>query len=164
MGITVLKLGKPSPLLPDERVVYEQRRFRAVSSTTLPSYRIGHSLPPLWRISLLVTNRRCLVLTDLFHCMTREIGMWFPGQNPNGDPETITKVSCQSGLFGRCLEIRTHNPKRRQRWLWSPDLTLRFFLKEPERIEAIIATEMKQHGAANKTFEASVAGAPQPRG
>jgi hypothetical protein len=164
MGITILKLGKPSPLLGDETVLVEQCRFRGVSSTTIPSYRIGFNLPPLWGISLLVTNRRCLVLTDLFHCMTQEIGMWYPGQNPNDDPEAITKVSCQRGLFGRCLEIRTHNPKRRQRWLWSPGLTLRFFLKEPERIEAIILAAMKQQGPANKTLEASVASAPQPQG
>ncbi len=145
MGIILLKLGKPLPLRADETVVLEQRRFRAVSSKTPPSYRIGFNLPPLWRTSLLVTNRRCLVLTDLFHCMTQEIGMWYPGQNPPDDPETITAVSCQNGLFGRCLEIRTHNPKRRQRWMWSPDLTFRFFLKEPERIEAAILGYIKQN-------------------
>ena len=82
MGIVVLKLGKPTPLLPDETVVLEQRRFRAVTTRTLPSYGIGFNLRPLWGISLLVTNRRCLVLTDLFHCMTQEIGIWYPGQNP----------------------------------------------------------------------------------
>ena len=144
MGIRLLKLGKPSPLLPDEHVVHEQRSFRAVSSTTLPSYRIGFDLPPLWRIKLLVTNRRCLVLTDLFHCVTQEIGMWYPGRNPDGDPEAVTGVCCTNGLFGRCLEIRSHNPTRRQRWLWSPDLTLRFFLKEPEPIEAAIREQMEQ--------------------
>lgn len=155
MGITILKLGKPPPLLPDERVLHEQRRFRAVTSTTVPSYRIGFNLPPLWRISLLVTNRRCLVLTDLFHCMTQEIGMWYPGQSPDDDPETITNVSCRTGLFGRCLELRTRNPNRRQRWLWSPDLTLRFFLKQPERIEAMINDQIGQDGAANPRVEAT---------
>ena len=144
MGITLLKLGRPTPLWGGETVLLEQRRFRAVSSTTLPSYRIGFNLPPLWRISLLVTNRRCLVLTDFFHCMTQEIGMWYPGQNPDNDPETITKVSCQTGLFGRCLEIQTHNPDRRRRWLWSPNLTLRFFLKNPEVIEAVIFQQMSK--------------------
>ncbi len=79
MGITVLKLGKPSPLLMGENVVVEQRRFRAVSSTSVPSYHIGLDLPPLWRIRLQVTNRRCLVLADLFHCMTQEISTWFSG-------------------------------------------------------------------------------------
>jgi hypothetical protein len=149
MGIIILKFGKPSPLLTGETVVLEQHRFRAVSSTTVPSYRIGFDLPPLWRIRLVVTNRRCLMLADVFHSMTQEIGMWFPGRNPADDPETITKVSCQTGLFGRCVEIRTHNPKRRQRWLSSPDLTLRFFLKDPERLEATILAQMKQDGAAN---------------
>jgi hypothetical protein len=150
MGITILKLGKPSLLEPEERVIHEQRRFRAVSSTTIPSYRVGFNLPPLWQISLVVTDRRCLVLTDFFHCMTQEIGMWYPGQNPDDDPETIMKVSCQTGLFGRCLEIRTHNPRRRQRWLWSPNLTLRFFLRDPEFIENAIAGQMENSGTANQ--------------
>ena len=127
MGITLLKLGKPSSLLPGEVTLYERSCFRAVSSATFPSYRIGFNLPPLWRITLVVTNCRCLVWTDLFHCMTQEIGMWFSGRNPADDPETITSGRCETGLFGRCLEIRTRNPKRKQRWLWSPDLTLRFF-------------------------------------
>lgn len=48
MGGTVLKLGKPSPLLSEERVVKAQHRFRAVTSTTFPSYHIGFNLPPLW--------------------------------------------------------------------------------------------------------------------
>jgi hypothetical protein len=76
--------------------------------------------------------------------------MWFPGMNPADDPETITKVSCHAGLFGRCLEIRTHNPTREQRWVWSPDLTLRLFLKDPERIEAIALRQVRQDGAVNK--------------
>jgi hypothetical protein len=155
MGITILKLGKPTPVPPDETILLEQHRFRAVSSTTLPSYHIGFNLPPLWHITLLVTSRRCLVLIDLFHCMAQEIGIWYPGLNPQDDPETLTKVSCQNGLFGRCLEIRTHNPTRRQRWLWSPDLTLRFFLKEPERIEAVILEQMARHAAANQRVEAT---------
>lgn len=154
MGITLLKMGGPSALLPDERVALEQRSFRAVSSTTLPSYRIGFSLPPLWRISLLITDSRCIVVTDLFHCMTQEVGMWYPGRNPEDDPETITGVRATSGIFGRCLEIRTHNPKRRQRWLWSPDMTLRFFLSDPGSLKAVIAQQMAQSGSGNGRPEA----------
>ena len=144
MGIVLLKLGKPSPLLADERVLWEQRRFRAVSSTTWPSYRIGFNLPPLWRVSLVVTNRRCLALTDFFHCLTQEIGMWYPGQGPEGDLETITGVCCASGLFGRCLEIRSNNPARRQRWIWSPDLTLRFFFKGAGQVESVVQDAMRR--------------------
>ena len=151
MGITLLKIGKPSLLPSSEATLYERSRFRAVSSTTLPSYRIGFNLPPLWRISLVVTNRRCLVRTDLFHCMTQEIGMWYPGQNPADDLETITSVRCETGLFGRCLEIRSRNPGRRQRWLWSPDLTLRFFFREPEPVESAIKQAMGSGGAHKST-------------
>jgi hypothetical protein len=155
VGITLLRLGKPSPLLPEERVPYERCRFRAVSSTTLPSYRIGFNLPPLWRIVLRVTSRRCLVITDVFHCMTQEIGMWYPGQNPVDDPETITSVRCPTGLFGPCLEIRTRNPKRRQRWLWSPCLTLRFFFRNPEDLAKLIEGAMVRAGADDRSCPAA---------
>lgn len=155
MGIRVLKLGKPSPLLPGEVTLYERSRFRAVSSTTLPSYRIAFNLPPLWRISLVVTNLRCLVLFDLFHCMTQEIGMWYPGRNPADDPETITSVRCENGVVGRYLEIRSRNPKRRQRWLWSPDLTLRFFFREPEEVERAIQQALGGGGANPSTEPAA---------
>lgn len=151
MGITVLKMGKASPLQPGERVLHEQRSFRAVSSICLPSYRIGCNLPPLYSISLLVTDRRCLVLGDFLHCMTQEIVMWHAGRNPAGDPETITGVCSTSGLFGRCLEIRSHNPTRRQRWLWSPNLTLRFFFRNPKDVEKLIIETVNQVGAANQT-------------
>jgi hypothetical protein len=114
-----------------------------VSSWTSPSYRVGFNLPPLWQVRLLVTNRRCLVVTDFFHCLTQEIGMWFPGETPGDDPETITGICCRTGWLGRYLEIRTHNPTRRLRWMWSPDLTLRFYMKDPERIESAIRLEMK---------------------
>ena len=153
MGITVLKIGKASPLQPGERVLHEQRSFRAVSSTCLPSYRIGFNLPLLCGISLLVTDRRCLVLGDLLHCMTQEIGMWYAGRNPDRDPETITGVCSTSGLFGCCLEIRSHNPTRRQRWLWSPNLTLRFFFRNPEGVEKLIVEALNQDGAANKASQ-----------
>lgn len=159
MGITLLKLGTPSPLLPDEYVLQEWSRFRAISYTALPSYGIGFNVPLLWT-SLLVTNRRVIVLTDLFHCMTQEIEMWYPGQNPADDPEMIASVRSETGLFGRCLEIRSQNPKRRQRWLfWSSSLTLRFFLRNPEDVAKLIIGTMNQDGAANKASQ-PIAGKP----
>ena len=142
MGIVILKFGKPAPLPADERVLLEQRRFRAFSSATWPSYRLGFNLPPLWRITLVVTDLRCLVLVNLFHCMSQEISMWYPGRNSENDPETITGVCCTSGLFGRCLKIRSNNPTRRRRWLWSPDLTLRFYFKQADEVEALIQNAM----------------------
>ncbi len=142
MGVTILKLGGPGPLQPGERVVLEERCFRAVTSRTCPSYRVGFNLRPLWGIALKVTDRRVLVLTDLFRCMSQEIGMWYPGRNPSGDPETLTSVSTATGFFGPCVEIRSRNPTRRMRLIWSPDLTLRFFVKEPEPIVSAIVEQM----------------------
>ena len=142
MGVTILKVGWPGPLQPGEKLVLEQRCFRAVTSKTCPSYRIGFNLRPLWGITLKVTDRRVLVLTDLFRCMSQEIGMWYPGRNPSDDPEMLTGVSSTTGLFGPCVEIRSCNPKRRMRLIWSPNLTLRFFLDEPAPIVAAIAEQM----------------------
>jgi len=143
MSITLSKLGKPSLLPAGEQVLFVQRRFRLVSSRTAPSYRVGFNLPPFWRMSIVVTNRRCLVYTNLFLCMTQEIGMWYPGQNPEGDPETITAVRLDSGILGPCLEIRSNNPNRKCRWIWSPDLTLRFYFKKASEAEAVIQRAMQ---------------------
>jgi len=154
MGITILKIGKPSPLLPGERVVQQVQSFRLITSKSLPSYRIGWSIPFLWRVSLRVTNRGCRATSRILGFMTQEIRMWYPGRNPEGDPETITGVRSGTGLFGPYLEIRSHSPKRRAWWLWSPDLTLRFYLKNPDVIEAAIFEQMQGSQSAEESVEA----------
>jgi hypothetical protein len=60
-----------------------------------------------------------------------------------------------NGLFGRSLEVRSRDPRRRQRWLWSPDLTLRFFFKNPEEVEAIIREAMIREDTTNRPSEAT---------
>jgi hypothetical protein len=142
MAIKLLKWGAPSPPPDAEPVVAELRQFRALTSTSWPSYKITCNLPPLWSVWLLVTPRRCLILADFGHFMAQEITAWYPGQNPPGDLETLVSVACCHGLFGRCLELRTHNPGRRARWLWSPALTLRFFIADPESLCATITAQM----------------------
>lgn len=142
MGIIMLNIGKPAPLLPGEVLVRAQRSFRAVTSKTFPSYRIGFNLGPLSRISLIVTNRRCRILGDFFGVMHQDIALWYPGKNPPGDPELITGVCTTRGLFGPCLELRSNDPRRRSGWLWSPDLTLRFFMARPAALEAAILSQM----------------------
>jgi hypothetical protein len=158
MGMTILKIGEPSPLLSGERVVHQAGSFRLISSKSLPSYRIGPTLPALWRVSLLVTDRGCRVSARILGFMTQEIRMWYPGENPIGDPETITGVRSSTGLLGPYLEIRSHNPRRRQRWLWSPNLTLRFYLREPEPIEAVILEQMQGNQSAEPSIEATRGG------
>lgn len=149
MGVRFKLLGM-SPLLPDEVVLHSQKRFRAISSTCLPSYRIGFHMPPLILMTLYVTNRRLLLVSSLFLFSTQEIDLWFEGKKPEDRTELITSVSVTNGLFGRCLEVRSRDPRRRQRWLWSPDLTLRFFFKNPEEVETIIRKAMINTGTANR--------------
>jgi hypothetical protein len=136
------KIGGMSPLFPDEVVLHTQKRFRAVSSSCLPSYRVGFRMPPLVFMTLYVTNRRLLLVSNSLLFITQEIDLWFPGKIPEGRTESITEVSVKNGLLGRCLEVRSRDPSRRQ-WFWSPDLTLRFFFKDPERVEQIIREAMK---------------------
>jgi hypothetical protein len=149
MGVR-FKLGGMSPLLPDEVVLHSQKRFRAISSTCVPSYRIGFQMPPLILMTLHVTNRRLLLVCKLFPFITQEIDLWFEGKKPEDRTELITNISVTSGLFGRCLEVRSRDPRRRQRWLWSPDLTLRFFFKNPDEVEAIIRKAMIQEDTARR--------------
>ena len=145
MGVTC-KLGGPTPWQPNETVLHEQRHFRAVSSTCLPSYRIAFQMPPLLRLTLYVTNRRVQVVSRMFGCLTQEIDLWYPPHLPADRTETVTGVAVTRGLFGPCLELRSRDPRRRQRWLWSPDLTLRFFFANPERVERIIREAMRSSG------------------
>ena len=84
-----------------------------------------------------------LLVSRLLLFCTQEIDLWFPGKIPADRTELITGVSVRNGLFGRCLEVRSRDPSRRQRWLWSPDLTLRFFVKDPEAIEKVIREAMR---------------------
>ncbi len=141
MGITHY-LDGPSPLLPGEDLLHTQKGLWLVSSKTGPSYRIGFNAWPLWHISFRVTTRRFRVVTGLFQVMTQDISIWYPGQNPEGDSEMLTGASVQKSLVGRCLEIKSENPQRTQ-WYWRPALTLRFYFKNPERVEGLVLGAMK---------------------
>ena len=136
------KLGKMSPLLPDEVILHTQRWFRAITSTSLPSYRISSDVPPVVFLTLLVTNRRVRLLATLFVFFTQEIDLWYKGKEPDNRAELITGVSVENGLFGRCVQITSFDPKRTGLLYWSPYLTLRVFIKNPEELESIICEAM----------------------
>ncbi len=143
MSVTRIKFGKISPLLEDEKILHEQKRFRLITSKCLPTYRICFNLPFFLAIRLLVTNRRCLVITRMFRFMIQEISTWYPGKNPGNDLETVTSIRCDKGFFGKFLEIRSRDPKRSGRWwYWNPKLTLRFYFKNPEKVEKMILHAM----------------------
>ena len=157
------KRGKMSDLLPDETLLVSQKTFRAITSLAPPNYRIGFSCP-LWTFNLCVTNQRVLLATEMFGGRwTQEIDMWLPHTKPADQTEMLTGVAVKNGLFGRCLETRSRDPKR-WKWLCFPNMALRFFFDNPERIERVIRNEMSQQGAANSTLEADPAGTPQPQG
>ena len=142
MGIR-FKCGAMTPLPPDENVLYIQSKFRAVTGTSLPSYKIYFNLPPAWALSLYITNRRCLIVTRLFGVFTQEMDLWYPACKPAADSEYIISIACVKGLFGKCLEIRSFDPLRPKTWLCSKKMTLRFFLNNAEHLESIIRSVFK---------------------
>jgi len=143
MGIRV-RFGTMSRLLGHEAVLLRHESFRAVTGACFPNYRIGFPVPMLWRITLYVTSRRCLVVSRILGVFIQEVDTWYPGKNPRGRTDLITGVSVKRGLFGRCLELRSRDPKRPCRWLCCPAMTLRFFFRIPERVERAIHDAMRQ--------------------
>ncbi len=137
MGVR-FRFGSQGELMPNETVLHEQRWFRAVSSWCRPiNYRIGFQIPLLLSMKLYITNRRLLLVCRTFRCIIQEIDLWYPEFRPGEHAEIITAASVQRGLFGACLDIRSHDPTRTQLY-WSQDLTLRFFLSNPAELLAII--------------------------
>jgi hypothetical protein len=143
------KRGGMSDLLPGETLLVSQKAFRAITSLAPPNYRIGFSCP-LWTFNLCVTDQRVLLATEMFakRC-TQEIDMWFPSTIPPDQTEVLTGVAIKNGLFGRCLETRSRDPKR-WKWMCFPNMTLRFFFHDPEEFEQVIREQMNQNGTANR--------------
>ena len=143
MSATMPKAGRMSPLLDGEKILHEQKSFRLISSRCSPGYSINLNVPFFMSSRLLVTNRRCLVVFRLFIFMIQEISMWYPGKNPENDLETITNVRCDKGFFGNFLETVSLDPARGGKWYWNEKLTMRFYFKNPERLETLIRHEME---------------------
>ncbi len=141
MGVK-FKTGKVSPLLPDEKVLYERSTFRLMTSSSHPSYKIAFNLPLIMTMKLIITDRRCLVIGKLFTFITSIADVWYPGRNPEGETEIITEVSTGKGLFGKCLVIKSRDPNRPRQWMCSPNMTARFYFPDPDRVEQIIKGAM----------------------
>ena len=146
------KRGGISDLLPDETLLVSQKTFRAITSLAPPNYRIGF-LCPLWTFTLYVTDRRVLLATEMFaKRWTQEIDMWFPHKIPPDQTEVLTNVAVKNGLFGRCLETKSRDLKR-WKWMCVPNMTLRFFFPDPEKLEQIIQKEMHPEGTSSNILK-----------
>jgi len=136
------KIGGVSPLLPDEELLYSQERFRAVS-LSCSSFSRGLWIRPFCcGTRLCVTNRRVLLSSCILPFYRQEVDLWFSGQQPEGKTESVTAVSFEDGRFGRCLEVRSRDPNRRRSWFSAPDLTVRLYCREPEKIDRAIRDAM----------------------
>ena len=134
--------GQGAALPPGEQALHGQRRFRAVSSQSPPSYQVGIQMPPLCLMTLHVTNRRLILANCFMLGLTWELHLWYEGLNPEDDPEVVTGVSVGRGFLGEYLEIRSHDPRHKETWYRSEDLTLRFYFKNPGKVAAIIEQAM----------------------
>lgn len=141
MGMRFKRRGQTA-LRPAERLLHKHDTFRAITGLCLPNYRIGFPLRGVCSFQLLVTTHRILLITDLLVLWMQEIDIWFPGKMPEDQTELLTGVAVRNGLFGRCLEIKSKDP-RRWRWLCASNLTLRFFFRDPESLEKIILEAMR---------------------
>ncbi len=150
MGLSY-KVGDILPLLPGERVLHAQQGLRAMTIASFPSCGFAHRFW-LCSISLRVTNRRCLVaFTGPFRLNHQEIDPWFPGFAPSGQTDLIDTVSVQHGLLGRCLQVKSTDPRRSERWCLSPDLSLRLYGDNVDELLEIITASMNQPGLSGVT-------------
>ena len=133
-------------LLPDEKLLRFHSTFRAISGLSIPNYRISFPWRGVCSFELRITTHRVLLVSDLFERWIQVVDMWFPKMKPAGETEILTSAAVRDGLFGRCLELKSRDPKR-WKWLCSPNLTLRLFFENPEPLEAIISEAMKEQGS-----------------
>ena len=125
-------------LQPGETVLLFKKWVWAMSTKSLPSYRVFASLPPLCEAGLYITNRRVLVLASVFRLLTQEISQWHAGFAEGGDSDVIRRVELgRSSLVGPYLEIVSTTAE--QHWYRSPDLRVRLYIRNAEDARRIIA-------------------------
>lgn len=78
----------------------------------------------------------------------------FGGGGAEVSGDVIQTVSLAKGHFGRCVEIYSRNPRRRQTWLTSPDLIARIYCNDAAEIERIIRQTMAGN-PARQSYEES---------
>jgi len=142
----VFTFGSMSGFYPGEEILHTVHSIGFMSTKALPSYRLFFPLPPLWRVSLYITDKRAFLVAYLFGVVIQEFITWYPGRAPAGDHERVhsTRVG-KLKLFGRYLELVSYNSRRP--WYWrcicSPSVRMRFYLKNPEPLYESLRANLK---------------------
>jgi hypothetical protein len=136
LGLTI-----PPRLFPGERVLYFQPWLRAVTSKSLPSYRIAPGIPVLEEMALYVTDRRLLLAAWLMRLVRFEWSAWFGNQDESADRDWIREVSVgRSSLLGRYVQLVTYDPVKH--WYRSLQAQVRFFVKDPDSLYRLLSERL----------------------
>jgi hypothetical protein len=127
--MTAIRISADVPFVAGETVLCTRRVVRAGSASSLPSYRLFFSLPPLPEIGLLVTGQRVLLHALCLRLLAQVTSLWFPAEA--GERERLASVSTRRvTLLGDCLELSSIEPAARG--FRSQRMRLRLFVPDAE--------------------------------
>jgi len=144
-----------STLEPGENVLHFIPSVGFISSKALPSYRLFFPIPPLMKASLIITDRRIIILVYLFGFVIQEFSSWYLGRNPEGKLEIIESASVgRLKILGPYLEVVSYNDKRPwyYRYLCAARVRLRFYMKNPEPLYESISSGLEVNGVGVKQY------------
>lgn len=143
--------------------VLAQSGCRVVSGKSLPSYRVTFIMPPLVDMSLIVTDRRVLLVAYVARLLRQEFSVWYAEPSTAGEAETIRRenkatallyegfaplreadvlraVSVGSSRWGTFLELNSETAKKQP--LRGVALRLRCYTRNAPKLAEIIAARI----------------------
>jgi hypothetical protein len=144
-----------SALEPGENVLHFIPSVGFISSKALPTYRLFFPIPPLMKASLIITDRRIIIVSYLFGFVIQEFSSWYPGRNPEGKLEIIESASVgKMRLIGQYLEVVSYNDNRPwyYRYLCAARVRLRFYMKNPEPLYESMSSVLEVIGVGVKQY------------
>src|ERR1035437_8893089 len=112
MGMSMAVRLKPA-LSANEVVLKRMSNVFYVTTQSPPSYRVAFYIPFFLRASLILTDRRMLLVVRMFGLVVQEISAWYPGRAPAGDEEFVKSADTgRNRWLGQFLEIVSHNGNR----------------------------------------------------
>ena len=168
-----ISLSLSPRLEPGEKVLYFKPIVWVASGSSLPSFRVALSIPPIQEMGLYVTNRRVVLPAWVLRLFRVEWTACFGEVDQAADHDFVERVSVgRNRLFGPYLELITCNPV--EHWWRSRKARIRLFMKSPELLCRLISEALgpttptsEQPGAGDAGLRRSVipesrAGAPDP--
>ncbi|MBA4148135.1 MAG: protein kinase [Verrucomicrobia bacterium] len=124
-------------LLPGERVLHFKKWLWAMSSKSIPGYRLFFSFPPFWDAGFYVTDRRVIVVSSIFRLLYQDFSIWFSQDIKAPNVDVLKGVSVGRGFFGSYLE--TISEASEPGWYRSSGLRVRIYTRETEALQKIIS-------------------------